>query len=184
MSIIDQIDLMARGGTLALLGLWGWVMVREHSATRVARAALLMVMTIACHVIADLFPLMPLSGPALFLLKTGQSSAPAAFWLFARALFDDEARLSWRSWAVVLGAAAMGALLLLLMLVQPEYRLAFDIGQRVMWFGFAAAGLFVAYRGRGDDLIEERRRLRLRFVVVVGLYTILIIASGLLGNID
>jgi hypothetical protein len=100
-SIIDQIDLMARGGTLALLGLWGWIMVREHRATRVARVALLLVVTVACHVTADLYPLVRISDVGLFLLKVGQTTAPAAFWLFARALFDDDARIGWRSAAVV-----------------------------------------------------------------------------------
>jgi AraC-like DNA-binding protein len=45
---------------------------------------------------------------------------------------------------------------------------------RFLMFSFAAAGLWTAWRGRDNDLVEERRRLRIRLISAVGAYVILV----------
>jgi hypothetical protein len=182
MTAIDTLDLLARGGTLALMLLWGWVMVRDHRHALAAKVALLLVLAVSCHVIADLFPFWSLYGPLVWAAKVGQSVMPAVFWLFARTWFNDSTRVSRRSVAVVLASALVGAILVWLLATRPDDRLMIDIAQRMMWFGFAIAGLVAAYQGRREDLVEGRRRMRMRFVWSVGLYTLLVIGTGFLGN--
>jgi AraC-like DNA-binding protein len=52
----------------------------------------------------------------------------------------------------------------------------------VIWLGFVLVGLAIAYRGRKGDLVEERRRLRMHFVWSVGLYFLVVTASGFVSN--
>jgi hypothetical protein len=39
---LEQIDLLARGGSIALLSLWSWILFRDHRAALSARSALAM----------------------------------------------------------------------------------------------------------------------------------------------
>ncbi|MCA1661111.1 MAG: hypothetical protein LC648_02645, partial [Novosphingobium sp.] len=47
-----ELDLMARGGTLALLALWCWLLWRDHRTTLSARTAIAMNLAIASYVVA------------------------------------------------------------------------------------------------------------------------------------
>jgi AraC-like DNA-binding protein len=176
-------DLLARGATLGLLALWGWVLLRDHRDVLAARVALMLLATVACHILADMRSWDGSNRTlGLLILKTGQSAAPAAFWLFARTWFNDEGRVGWASWLMVGLAALVGGLLVIGLSLYPAQRLGLDIAQRVIWLGFVLAGLVIAYRGRKDDLVEERRRLRMHFVWSVGLYFLLVTASGFVSN--
>lgn len=184
MDIVYGLDLVARGGTLSLLFVLGWILLRDQRHELTARIAVVMLFAISCHVVADIFPYRSDSGIALFLLKLLQSTAPAWFWLFSKTWFDDERRVSSASAILIAAAIVFGSLFLILPRVFPGNMLAFDIGQRLMWLGFAIAGLWVAWRGRADDLVEWRRRLRMQFVVSVGVYVIIVVVGGLLANLD
>lgn len=180
---LAALDLMARGATLSLLGLWAWVLFRDHRSVLAARVTMVLLGTVACHVLADLSPWQHgAQDLGAFLLKLGQSTAPAAFWLFARTWFNDEARISWRSWALVGASCAIGGLLLIGFVALPSKAIWFDTAQRAMWLGFIAVGLAIAYRGRREDLVEERRRLRMRFVWSVGIYFLLVTTAGFWSN--
>ncbi len=100
----------------------------------------------------------------------------AWFWLFARALFNDGARIGGRHLGVV-GAVALAGTW-----QQTAFLPQFRVGTATTWetvagFGFASAllmrvllGLHEAWRGMATDLVERRRRLRLGFMVATGLY--------------
>lgn len=95
---------------------------------------------------------------------------PALLWGFARALFEDG--------RPIMGKVAIAAAMLELSYLLPfldfvpldstnasYFRAALSIGL----FGHA---LYIALRGRMDDLIESRRQFRMLFVVLAGLYGI------------
>jgi AraC-like DNA-binding protein len=100
----------------------------------------------------------------------------AWFWLFARALFNDEARLRAVHLAIVAAVALVGTWQQLMFL--PQFRAdAATAWQIVAGFGFESAllllvvlGLHEAWRGMAVDLVERRRRLRLGFMVAAGAY--------------
>lgn len=165
--------LMACGGTLALLALWSWLLWRDHRNTLAARTAIAMNLGIASYVYettgwteqADL------QG---FLLSLFARSTPALFWLFARTWFNDRTRLS-RSDLVIAGLFVIdGAVMHFTLERWPAIFLVSAVLFRAGMFGFAAAGLWEAWRGREGDLVEPRRRLRLALIGVVGLYVLTI----------
>jgi AraC-like DNA-binding protein len=100
----------------------------------------------------------------------------AWFWLFARALFTDNATLGPRHLAIAGAIAIVGTWQQLVFL--PEYRAgAATAWQIVAGFGldgvllvFVALGLYEAWRDMAVDLVERRRQLRLAFMAATGMY--------------
>ena len=100
----------------------------------------------------------------------------AWFWLFARALFNDDARLGRHHVVIVALAAVVGTW------QQTAFLPQFRDGSATAWeavagFGFEGAllllillGLYEAWRDMAIDLVERRRRLRLGFMVATGAY--------------
>ncbi len=179
-----DLDMMARGGSLALLLLWSWLLYRDHRAALVVRLALFMNAALCCHIMADIAPWSPQAGLGLFLLKTGQAAAPGLFWLFARAWFNDEDRIGWRSWLLIAACVVLEGVALITFGSGRNRYFAIDVLVRLFWASFAIAGLWVAWRGRAGDLVEARRRLRIRFVAAVGGYVLLVVGSGFIANLD
>lgn len=171
MSLTD-IDMMARGGTIALLSLWSWVLIRDHMRALAGRVALVMNVAIICHVFAAIPG--QIQPPALnYALELGSVSVPGTFWLFARAWFNDDKRIPvWRIALVVL-AMAMVALQMSIFERTGHPSIPLATVMRTAMFGFAIAGIWEAWRGRNDDLVESRRRIRTFMIWSVGLFVIL-----------
>ncbi|MEO0996307.1 MAG: AraC family transcriptional regulator [Pseudomonadota bacterium] len=115
------------------------------------------------------------------------------FWLFARALFDDAARLGGRHVAIAGTVAVAGTWQQLSFL--EHYRAgAASVAETVLGFGFdgalllfVLAGVYEAWRDMAVDLVERRRRLRLGFMIATGVYlavTLGVQTSNLLLGID
>lgn len=183
--MLDFADLymMARGASIALLLLWGCLLYRDHRAVLVVRVGLLLIAALCCYMIADIAPWGPEAGIPLLLLKVGQTAAPGFFWLFVRAWFNDEDRISVRSWLLIAACLICeGAALISFDGVKRP--LLINILIRLFWVGFVVAGLWIAWRGRANDLVEERRRLRIRFVAAIGIYLLLVLGFGFIAILD
>lgn len=173
MTTFELVDQMARGGSIALLALWSWLLIRDHREQLASKLAVVMALAIICYLIVTgkFYPRPTLLGLALAL---SGSSTPGIFWLFAKAWFNDERHIRRRDLALV----ALAALNILVMLISfPDGSIVNLVAGtlfRVSMLAFAAAGLWEAWRGREGDLIESRRRLRPRLVAAVGTYVVLI----------
>jgi AraC-like DNA-binding protein len=169
----EHFDLMARGGSLALLALWSWMLIRDHPKVLAARLAVLMNLAIASYLIVTTSP--PENGNVTqLMLSLGAGATPGMFWLFARAWFDDENRLSRGAIALVALSIFNVALLQLTFAEKPPLFYASAILFRIGMLAFGGAGLWIAWRGRTDDLIESRRKLRPLIIAVVGGYVVLV----------
>jgi AraC-like DNA-binding protein len=101
------------------------------------------------------------------------------FWLFARALFSDNAEITPRHLVTAAAVAIAGTWQQLVFL--PGYRAGTATAwETVAGFGFdgvlltfVALGLFEARRDLAVDLVEHRRRLRLGFMAAAGIYLVL-----------
>lgn len=171
----QYIDLMARGGSIALFLLWAWLLLRDHRQVLAARVAVAMIAGIICYLLVTVrwgWFMSPLG----LVLAIVAGATPGLFWLFAKTWFNDAQRLRRRDIALVL-ASAMNILVMQLTFRNDNLdgvNLASGILFRLGMLAFAAAGLWEAWRGRSEDLVEGRRQLRPRIALAVGAYVILI----------
>lgn len=173
MGFFEQLDLMARGGAIALLILWSWLLLRDHRNVLAARIAVLMNIAISCYLIVTADWGWRFS-PAGLLLAMGAGATPGLFWLFAKAWFNDEKRISGGSIALVLLAVINMLVMQLSFVDGGVINQVTGVIFRLGMLAFAGAGLWEAWRGRGGDLVEGRRRLRPRIVAAVGGYVVII----------
>jgi AraC-like DNA-binding protein len=173
MYIVMQIDLMARGASIALFLLWSWILFRDHRDMLTARIAIAMNVAIVAYVLAttawDFRPSIP-----RFFLSIFAGSTPGLFWLFARTWFNDKRRIE--TWTIVLILFSVFNIVAMQLSFERNYAINLTAGIlfRVGMLGFAIAGLWEAWRGREGDLVEVRRRMRPRIVAAVGIYVIII----------
>lgn len=173
MTLFASFDLMFRGAAIALFVLWTWLLVRDQRKVLAARIAVVMNVTIVAHILATV-PMAVVPQPLRMMLDIASVTATGWFWLFTRAWFDDEKRIGPTSWA---------ALAIPVVCVSILYAAGFDwtppvmaaaIVLRLSMIGFGLAGLWVAWKGRSDDLVEARRRIRWRLVATVGAFMLVV----------
>ncbi len=173
MAYFEQIDMMARGGSIALLGLWSWLLLRDHRNVLAARIGVLMNLAITCYLIITAGGTWRFSLAGL-VVAMGAGATPGLFWLFAKAWFNDEKRIGWGSIVLVLLAATNMLVMQLTFIEGGLVNRVTGVIFRLGMLAFAGAGLWEAWRGRSGDLVEGRRRLRPRIVAAVGGYVIII----------
>jgi AraC-like DNA-binding protein len=168
------LDALLRGTVLALLLLLAAVLGRERSPAPVVRLGMLMALGLAVQVVAA----MPwiewqLPGPWQAPLVAVSVGNAVLFWLFVRALFDDDfvpRRRHALTWAAVAGVSGLNCLLHSGSGV-PGVLAGFGgwatLLQRVLPLVFAGLAIAAAVRHWRGDLVEGRRRLRL-FIVIAG----------------
>ena len=168
-----ELELMARGGTLALLALWSWLLWRDHRAILAARTAIAMNLGIASYVFVTSGWTERQDLPGLIIPLLARST-PGLFWLFAKTWFNDRTRLA-RSDLILIAASMVNAVIIHFTFETktPAFYVS-GVLFRISMLGFGIAGLWEAWRGRDCDLIEARRRLRLGVVGAVGLYVLVI----------
>jgi len=88
-----------------------------------------------------------------------------AFWLFTRALFEDGFRMKPIDWAVWGGMVALGGAWLVGAELR-DTRHPLLITHQVAQVALAASAAWIAWKGRGADLVEPRRRARVAFVLL------------------
>lgn len=173
MTAFEQVDQMARGGSIALLALWSWILIRDHWRDVPARLAVAMNAAICSYLLvtAGWYGERNIVGLAFAL---GAGATPGLFWLFAKAWFNDEKQVAPIS-ALLVGLSVVNTLVV--QLTFPTGGIANTISAvlfRVSMLGFAAAALWEVWRSREGDLVERRRRIRPLLVCVVAIYVIVI----------
>ena len=173
MTSFHQIDLMARGAAIALFLLWSAILLRDHRNIFAARLAVAMNAGIIGYILATLSWNFDPS-PMRIVCSVFAGSTPGLFWLFARTWFNDRQQLE--RWAVALVVLSILNVTAMQLTYGRVAGLSFISGIlfRIGMFGFAAAGLWEAWRGREGDLVEIRRRMRPRLAAAVGITVILI----------
>ncbi len=168
-----ELELLARGGTLALLALWSWLLWRDHREMLAARTAIAMNLGIACYVIITVAWAEQVNEPG-FVVGLIARSTPALFWLFARTWFNDRTRLARTDLLILAAWVVNAAIIHVTFEARPAIFYLCGVLFRIGMLLFGLAGLWEAWRGREGDLVEGRRRMRLGIIVAVGLYVLVI----------
>jgi AraC-like DNA-binding protein len=175
MTLFTQIDLMARGASIALFLLWSCVLLRDHRSSLAARIAVAMNFAIVAYLLATSHN-MPRNLFGL-LLAIISGSAPGLFWLLARTWFSDRNAVG--RWPIVIIVVA----LVNIVIMQLSFGRMADINLvcgtlfHVTMFAFALAGLWETWRSWDGDLVEVRRTMRPFILIAVGIYVIIIAIS-------
>ena len=177
-------DAVLRGMLLAVLLLLAATLWRDRPGVAAARVGVAMCLGLCVQVVASI-PLVEAGVPCLWQAPlVGVSVANAAlFWLFVKALFDDDfAFRGWHAgvWFAVAGlaglnCAAHGGDIAALVPLAP-ITMAVQRGVPLL---FAILAMVAAAAQWRADLVEGRRRLRV-FIVVTGvIYTLVMLAARL-----
>ncbi len=174
---LQMIDGLARGGALSLLLVWGLLLIRDVRHQRTAQLALAMIIGIGCYLLVTTgwFRAPNLFGHFVgWALAIGAGSTAGLFWLFARSWFNDGDGIKPWHYALV-AASAINVLIIQLTYGTSHPVLPISVQLfRIGMFAFPAAALWEAWRGRDDDLIEARRRMRLAMIGAVGALVIFV----------
>jgi AraC-like DNA-binding protein len=170
-------DWALRGATIGMLLLIAVATAREHFALVAARLAVLVAVGTMGYVICSgpgAHPALGRSLPFLLALTAGNN---VAFWLFASALFDDGFRLRWWHGALWLTMVVLGAVECL-------------VGSRLLTvamilssLAFALLAVVPTLTTWRNDLLENRRQLRLFIVIASATYTALTAVANLTGDL-
>lgn len=176
------VDAAVRGMTVGLLLLAAVLLARERPVLPAARLGLALLLGLVVQVVSST-PLLEATLPRGWqapLVAVSVANAPL-FALFVRALFDDGFVL--RPWhgLLWLGAALLGAVNCAGLAAAATPLASFSVGlQRAVPLLAAAASAWAAARHWQDDLVEDRRRLRL-FILVTGVAYTLVMAGVRIG---
>lgn len=164
-SALPMIEAALRGGAVTLLAVLALLLLRDGRRSPAGPYAALFALSVAAYV-ATTAPGLLDHPPTLWLLPPRLASlgAPAMFWLFAKASFDDGFVASWRDAVPWLGTVGVGFVCARGLF--PEACILYHALQLV----FVALAMRQAIVGRAADLIEERRRFRVVLVLSSALY--------------
>ena len=172
--MLEIIDPMIRGGSISLFLLWIALLWRDHRTVAAARVAIAMNITIIAYLLSGLFRPHGTALLPYILFDMMSVMVPALFWLFARLWFDDRAEIGWRSWCSLLAFAALPLAQFAMIAATGDFSRAIWAVVRIGMFGFAIAGMWIAWRGRTTDLVEARRGFRLALICAIGGFILLV----------
>lgn len=126
----------------------------------------------------------PISSYVLFRLAT---MAPFILWVIAHMLFVDGGRIHFGVWVAIVYFLVARGLGTGLSYFYPSILeanvnwLAIQVIPQLLMLCFSAHSIYLAINGYKNDLVEQRRQLRLYFVVCMGVLLVTIVGSDFLN---
>lgn len=170
---MSSLETALRGGAIALLLLLAALSQQPASRAPIHVLSGCFALSAAAFTVTSMPDLAYRHALWLLPLRLISAGTSTVFWLWSRAVFDDEFRLSWwhpAIWIAML-ALAFGCF------TQSDPHL--DLALNLISLGFIALGIWEALAGRGADLVEGRRRLRPVLALAAAVYTGAIVAAEL-----
>lgn len=178
LTMVDTIEVFFRFSGISLFLLLGVLILRDFGSRQVAWLGAWASVAGAAYLICTSPALNKFFGPSMFLVEVFCHTGQIAIWLFSLSQFRDKLRL-WPHY--ILFALAF-------YIVQRLYFdwLRFDetifttltsLLYAASRFGLIAHMLYVAWEGRGDDLVEVRRRFRTVYIVTVSFAVLAVVVS-------
>lgn len=126
----------------------------------------------------------PIASYVLFRLAT---LAPFLLWFIAFVMFVDNDKISNWAWAtigyfVIARSIGMGIALFYPAILQNNfgYTIIYFLPQIILLF-FSINTIYLAWAGHRADLVEQRRRIRISFIVVMGIILIAIVGTDFIN---
>ncbi|QOZ49928.1 helix-turn-helix domain-containing protein [Bradyrhizobium sp. CCBAU 53338] len=166
---LAALDLAFRAASVALLLVLAASLLHDFRNVPAARLGAAFVLGSVAHVVSyslDVTSRVPLWHAPLIAISTGTI---VVFWLFTRALFDDEFRLRWWHgliWALVAAYSFAGCVW-----IAPGGHVRFSVTVvNLIVLGFIGLAVGQMIASWPTDLVERRRRVRVFIVCAIALY--------------
>jgi len=177
------LDVLLRYGSVTLLFLIAFLSLRDGRETKLAIYVFLTTFTVAAMLLTTVPPDLQLPRPLHAFFRFVDVGNIVFIWWLGLVMFQDDFRLKWWHWVVF----ALNYVILvpsrIMELRGVDYFNPFlNYGLDIMTFGIMGHLMYIALRGRADDLIEPRRQFRLFFVLALAVTTLsAVMAENLLS---
>ncbi|MEP3654312.1 MAG: helix-turn-helix domain-containing protein [Litorimonas sp.] len=178
------LDVLLRYSTVTMLFLIAILSIRDGRKFPPKIFIVLATVAIAFMLLGTSLDEFRLPQPFHAIVRFGDVANIVFIWWLGLAIFQDDFRLRWPHWAVLI----LNCVILLphrFRELQGEgyFHQGLNIGLDLVMVGIMGHLVFVTLKGRADDLIEPRRRLRLYFVLGMVLATLsAMLVENLLTN--
>lgn len=125
--------------------------------------------------------------PAFYVLLRLATLAPFILWIIAFTLFVDNGKVHPGAWLAIVFFELTRGIGIGIFYLNPgtvndvSYFVVQIIPQMIMLF-FAAHTLYLAYQGYSADLLEQRRSLRLSFLLIMGVLLLVVVGSDFINQ--
>jgi AraC-like DNA-binding protein len=161
---MSLIEAAIRGGVIALIIVLGALAARDARRSVADRYSVLFALCGIAYLIETAPSLAQRHDLWIGAVRLVSVSTPAVFWPWVKAQIDDPFVPSWRDGLPWLGMVGLG-----LWAMATDRALPWHVVQAAS-LGFVGLGIWRTLAGRGGDLVEGRRRLRLVLAVGAALY--------------
>lgn len=162
------LDVLLRYSTVTLLFLIALLALRDGRKFRPTIYIVLTTVTVAFMLLGTSRPELRLPEPFHMIVRFGDVGNIVFIWWLGLSIFQDGFRLRWPHWVVL--ALNYGVLFpnrLMEFQGGGEIPRVINYGLDLVTIGIMVHLAYIALKGRADDLIEPRRRLRLYFVLAL-----------------
>ena len=123
---------------------------------------------------------------SLFILFRLATLAPFILWIIAFTLFVDNGKVHPGAWLAIVFFELTRGIGIGIFYLNPDTIndasfIVVQIIPQLIMFVFAAHTLYLAYQGYSVDLLEQRRRLRLTFLLIMGILLVVIVGSDFIN---
>ncbi len=167
---------------LAMLGLYFFVNYRGA----LARWLSLFCMCLGAYVLSTV-SIVAANSLSSFILFRLATLAPFILWVIASLLFVDEARIPVRAWVAMAFYVIVRSIGTALALSDPSINatgfnfIVVQLLPQLIMLTFTLHAIYLAYHGYATDLVEQRRKLRVVFVICAGLLIATILGLGIVN---
>jgi len=162
------LDILLRYSTVTMLFLIAVLAIRDGRNFRPTIYIVLATMTVACLLLGTSREELQLPKPFHTIVRFGDVGNIVFLWWLGLAIFQDNFRLRWPHWLIfAINYVALMPSRFMELQGGGHLNPIVDYGLDIVTVGIMAHLAYVALKGRADDLIEPRRRLRLSFVLAL-----------------
>jgi AraC-like DNA-binding protein len=161
---MSEIEAAIRGGVVALILVLGALALRNIRRSVIDRYSAIFALCGVAYLIESSPAMARPQDLWIWAIRLVSIATPAVFWIWVKAQIDDPFIPSWRNWLPWLGLVALGAWAMAAHSALPWHVV------RVASLALVGLGIWRTLAGRGGDLVESRRRLRIVLAIGAALY--------------
>ncbi len=178
LTALGMLDAFFRFSGISLFLLLGVLILRDFANRQIAWLGAWASLTGAAYLVCTSAPLKDVLGSGMIVVESFCHTGQIAIWLFSLSQFRDKLRL-WPHYVMISVAFYLWSRLYFDWYFYDESALGILIEyvNGAARFGLIAHMIYVAWTGRGDDLIEARRRFRMIYIVTVSITVLAVVIT-------